>query len=57
MIGNTLLVSLALLAVGLFAEGVAGPYSLWGIGPLIGTVGVLGTGLSGGIYWGMLEDS
>ena len=51
-----LMVSLALLGLGLTMEGLAGPYSLWGIGTGIAFVGVLGTGGFGGVYVGMLTS-
>ena len=47
-----LMVSLALLGLGLTMEGLAGPYSLWGIGTGIAFVGVLGTGDSVVCMWG-----
>ena len=51
-----LLISMAFLALGLTMEGLAGPYSLWGVGTYTAVAGVLGTGLFGGFFVGMLTD-
>ena len=51
-----LLVSLALLGLGLTMEGLAGPYSFFGVGTWTAFVGVLGTGIFGGFFVGMLTD-
>ena len=51
-----LVISLALLTLGLTMEGLAGPYSFWGVGTYIGVAGVLGTGLFGGLFVGTLTD-
>ena len=51
-----LLISLAFLVLGLSMEALAGPYSLWGVGTYTAVAGVLGTGLFGGFFVGMLTD-
>ena len=52
-----LVISLFLLFLGLTMEGLAGPYSLWGVGTWTTFAGVMGTGMLGGFFVGMIFDA
>ena len=49
--------SLAATALGITLEALAGPGSLWGISAWIGALGIIGTGLSGGVLVGKIFHS
>ena len=49
--------SIAGMVLGLALEASVGPGSLWGIGPWIGALGIMGTGFTGGILVGMMTSS